>query len=55
MDIGCNRMATVARDLYSRCGWRCDRRLACWCRNIYLFIFCLDGWFLWRHCVTLEL
>jgi hypothetical protein len=29
MDIGCNRMATVARDLYSRCGWRCDRRLAC--------------------------
>jgi hypothetical protein len=29
MNIGCNRMATVARDSYSRCGWRCDRRLAC--------------------------
>jgi hypothetical protein len=27
MDIGCNRLAMVARDLYSRCGWRTDRRL----------------------------
>jgi hypothetical protein len=27
MDIGCNRLATVARDFYSRCGWRSDRRL----------------------------
>jgi hypothetical protein len=37
MNIGCNRMSTVAWDLYSRCGWRCDRRLACWCPNVYLF------------------
>jgi hypothetical protein len=27
MDTGCNRLATVARDIYSRFGWRSDRRL----------------------------
>jgi hypothetical protein len=27
MDSGCNRLATVARDFYSRCGWRSERRL----------------------------
>jgi hypothetical protein len=27
MDIGCNRLETVTRDFYSRCGWSADRRL----------------------------
>jgi hypothetical protein len=27
MDIGCNRLATVARDFNNRCGWCADRRL----------------------------
>jgi hypothetical protein len=27
MDTGCNRLATAARDFYSRCGWRSDRRI----------------------------
>jgi hypothetical protein len=27
MDIGCNRLATVARDFYSQYGWRANRRL----------------------------
>jgi hypothetical protein len=27
MDIGCNRLATIARDLFNRCGWRSERRL----------------------------
>jgi hypothetical protein len=29
LDIGCNRLETVARDFYNRCGWRVDRRLTC--------------------------
>jgi hypothetical protein len=29
MDIGCNHLPTVARDIYSRFGWRSDRRLTC--------------------------
>jgi mannosylglycoprotein endo-beta-mannosidase len=29
MDFGCNRLETVARDLFSRCGWQLDRRLTC--------------------------
>jgi hypothetical protein len=29
MDIGWNHLATVARDIYSRFGWRADRRLTC--------------------------
>jgi hypothetical protein len=29
MDIGCNRLEMVARDMYSRCGWRFDRQLTC--------------------------
>jgi hypothetical protein len=29
MDIGCNRLETVARDIYSRFGWRFDGRLTC--------------------------
>jgi hypothetical protein len=27
MDIGCNRLAMVARDIYNQCGWRSERRL----------------------------
>jgi hypothetical protein len=27
MDIGCNRLATVAWNFYSRYGWRSERRL----------------------------
>jgi hypothetical protein len=27
MVIGCNLLATVARDMYTRCGWRSERRL----------------------------
>jgi hypothetical protein len=27
MDIGCSRLAMVARDIYSQFGWRFDRRL----------------------------
>jgi hypothetical protein len=27
MDIGCNRLETVARDFYSRCGWHTERRI----------------------------
>jgi hypothetical protein len=27
MDTGCNRLAKVARDFYSRCGWRFVRRI----------------------------
>jgi hypothetical protein len=29
MDIGCNRLETVARDIYSRFGWRFDGRVTC--------------------------
>ena len=29
MDFGCSRLETVARDLYSRCGWRLDNQLTC--------------------------
>jgi hypothetical protein len=29
MDIGCNRLETVARDIYSRFRWRFDGRLTC--------------------------
>jgi hypothetical protein len=29
MDIGYNRLETVARDIYSRFGWRFDGRLTC--------------------------
>jgi hypothetical protein len=29
MDIGCNRLVMVARDIYIRLGWRFDCRLTC--------------------------
>jgi hypothetical protein len=33
MDIGCNRLATVARDFYSQYGWRANRRLTWRCKG----------------------
>jgi hypothetical protein len=29
MASGCNRLETVARDLFNRCGWRFDKRIEC--------------------------
>jgi hypothetical protein len=45
MDIGCNRLATVARDFYSQCGWRTDKRLTWRSCGGLLFLSYLDGWF----------
>ena len=29
LDIGCNQLELVARDMYNQFSWRVDRRLAC--------------------------
>jgi hypothetical protein len=37
MDFGCNRLATIARDFYSQCGWRSEKRLTSWCYIAFFF------------------
>lgn len=43
MDIGCNRLATVAQDMYNRIGWRFGRRLTCLCQGEACYFSGLDG------------
>jgi hypothetical protein len=44
LDIKCNRLETVAWDIYSRFSWRFDGRLTCWCIGLLWFFVSLDGW-----------
>jgi hypothetical protein len=39
--------ATVAQDIYSRFGWRCDKRLTCWTFAYTCHVVFLDGWFIY--------
>jgi hypothetical protein len=55
MDTGCNRLATVARDIYSQFGWRSDRRLTGWFQAYTGLAVFLDGWFMYLPSLIREL
>jgi hypothetical protein len=54
MDIGCNRLVMVARDIYSRLGWRFDCRLTCWSIRLVRKCVSLSGWSMYPPYVTHE-
>jgi hypothetical protein len=55
MDIGCNRLATVAQDIYSQFGWRSDKKLTCWTFTYTCHVVFLDGWFMYLLYLIREL
>jgi hypothetical protein len=53
MDFRCNRLELVAWDLYNQSSWRFDLRLTYWCICIIcFFLYCLDGWYMYRPYAT---
>jgi hypothetical protein len=48
MDIGCNRSAMVASDLYSQCGWRFEKAID------FIMIFGCSSLVLFRWLIHLE-
>jgi hypothetical protein len=55
MDIKCNRLKMVARDIYSRFSWRFDGHLTCWRIGLLWFFVSLDGWSMCPPYVILDL
>jgi hypothetical protein len=53
MDSGCNRLETVARDLFSRCGWRLHNRISNWCISLLVLFFA--GSSTWPPCAIRDL
>jgi hypothetical protein len=54
IDIGCNHLAMVARDIYSRLDWRFDCRLTCWSIGLVRKCVSSSGWSMYPPYVTRE-